>query len=274
MNPWIVFAPFLFQIVIALLIGLTWITFIRNVIKDSKKNGKDTQRNKMNRSSTPSTMKRSSMQSNRRQRVDRWQGDTRNVNQNQRTNAGRQESKDSGLFSLNSRNLVENLFKQTPQDLYRLLVNNLPERYHSEVKSIFSSRSWKRKLWEFVRRKDIWPLLQDSLRTEGIGKREANKSLSSSYRNDQKKEESSSFYENEAGVLDSDFEKEYDLYSQMYDDISNSLLFESLSPDAEEKMMVSKTNSSKKKEIHKLASDRKWLRNAILSKEILERPDF
>ncbi|UJF14913.1 hypothetical protein LZ578_07785 [Jeotgalibaca sp. MA1X17-3] len=167
---------------------------------------------------------------------------------------------------------MENLFKQTPQELYRLLVNNLPTQYHQEIKNIFNTKSWKRNLWNFVRRKDVWPLIQEALKSEVTERIDPVDEIKSYPRNKPiAREKVIDMQTNQESILETDFEKEYDSFTKMYDDISDSLTFDSLAPVVEEKLVVSKKQSKKNKDY---SDNKKWLKNAILSKEILDRQSY
>lgn len=268
MNLFIVIIPILFQILIVILAGLAWFSFIKNVIGGSNKK-RSTQQQKKNE--RPQSMNRGGMQVSQRRRADASKP-IRNSSQSQRTNTQRPLLKDTSLSSLNAKNIVENLFKQTPQELYRLLVNNLPTQYHQEIKNIFNTKSWKRNLWNFVRRKDVWPLIQEALKSEVTERIDPVDEKKSYPRNKTvAREKVIKMQTNKESILETDFEKEYDSFTKMYDDISDSLTFDSLAPVVEEKLVVSKKQSKKNK---KHSDNKKWLKNAILSKEILDRQSY
>lgn len=259
MNLFIVIIPILFQILIVILAGLAWFSFIKNILGGSTKNRNASRPN------------RRGVQPGQRQRIDVTRTNPSTA-QSQRTSSQRPLLKGSSSTPLNAKNVVENLFKQTPQELYHLLVNNLPKTYHNDVKAIFNSQSWKRNLWNFVRRKDVWPLIQDALKSEVSERIEQVDEIKPYPRNKPKvREEQMHMQTNQESIFESDFEEDYDSFARMYDDISNALTFDSLTPVVEEKLVVSKQQSEKN---HKLTINKKWLKNAIISKEILGRQDY
>lgn len=268
MNLFIVIIPILFQILIVILAGLAWFSFMKNILGGSNRNRKVNQHNKSERSHS---MNRSGMQTSQRKQAEMTRTGKNTVT-SQRSRSQRPLIRSTSSPSLNAKNLVENLFKQTPQELYRLLVNNLPERYHNEVKAIFNSQSWKKNLWSFVRRKDIWPLLQDALKSEVTEQMDQVSETKTYPRNVQKSREKVSPMEtSEDTIFENDFEKDYDSFSKMYDDISDSLTLDSLFPVTEDTLVVSE---QQRKKDQKITINKKWLKNAILSKEILERQNY
>ena len=265
MIPLITLVPYIFLF----LAGLVWFKFIKELLSTLTKNRSKGQPGQNNRSNT--VIKRN-VQSKEQSRVD-MRTNTRNVPQSRRNNSRTQESRKSS-GSINAQNIIENLFKQTPQELYRLLVNNLPEKYHDEVKQIFNSQSWKRNLWSFVRRKDVWPLLQNVLRTEVTEKLDQNESTRSNRKKDYSVRTTASTTGSvQVNESEEDFEKDYDSFERMYDDISSSLASETFSSNNEE-LVVSKNITNKKNKSKEIHIDKKWLKNAVIAKEILKRPNF
>lgn len=269
MNLFIVIIPILFQILIVILAGLAWFSFIKNIIGGSNKKRSTPQQKKMKH---PHSMNKRDIQVSQHRRTEGART-VQNPGQNRRMSTQRPLLKDTSLSSLNAKNIVENLFKQTPQELYHLMVNNLPEKYHQEIKNIFNSKSWKRNLWNFVRRKDVWPFLQGALKSEGTTRTDLFDESKTYPRNKPLVREKTMDMQNDdqESILETDFEKEYDTFTRMYDDISNSLTFESLTPVVEEKLVVLRKQSKKNKDHSDM---KKWLKNAILSKEILDRQNY
>src|SRR5699024_6614852 len=67
----------------------------------------------------------------------------------------------------NTNKKFQALMRQNPAELYRTLKDQLPEQYKEELQEIFNSPNPAVELIRFLRRKDVWPFIQNLLQQDG-----------------------------------------------------------------------------------------------------------
>ncbi|AQS52974.1 hypothetical protein BW727_100581 [Jeotgalibaca dankookensis] len=200
----------------------------------------------------------------------------RDLMQNARSSAYRNTSAQGQNTQVNQTKTVESsrsvannlqlLLKKEPAEQYQILRERLPERYHKELKSVYTSSQSKLAVIKFIRRKDIWPYLQDLKVSEGV------RNLNKQPRIDQRKnttqrlsgnlKQDTSYKPVEMEKYINDFTDEYDNYGVYFDQLLGDIS-SGLQPPTKEIIQIEKITESKEK---------KWLRQAIIGSTILERP--
>lgn len=266
MNPFLITS--FFNIFIFVFILIIWITFIRNIIRtirQSQRGGAssrsgDTQRNQWDRAE-PQTVRHVHV-------------DNANQSRRNRNSHSQKQTQQNGQS-------WQDLLKRDPKELYQLLRENLPDSYESEIKAIFNSDRPMMNLVKFLRRKDVWPILQ-SLPTRlssppktAIQRTQPKVVQTMSVAVDQDDEEydyNTMFVEmdKDANNLNQeidDFIKEFDGFGDTFDN-----MFQEISTSEPE---VRATRHSRNNENANITQkiDRKWLRDAVIASMILERPE-
>ena len=234
--------PILFNLAVFIFIAAMWMTFIFNLIRSAKR----------------SADKRTNKWAQPKQAVPRAQ---QPVSNNRQGNRGG----------------VQQFLRQNPVELYRILKENLPDRYKDELKTIFSSANPGVELVKFLRRKDVWPLVQSLVRQEAGPAAEKRRRTAA----EKKKPRfvPSSSIEEEDGIADiasiTDLldreqqmvEAEYDAYGQTYDSMLSDVATEDVETTMQRETRLKDAKSAKAK------VDKKWLRDAMVASIILERPE-
>lgn len=244
MIDFFVIVPFLFTVFIALMIGVAWVSFFRNLVDRNPQN---------RRSGTYS----GSYVSRR----------DRNRSASQRQRRGRQQPVSSTQPAREAeRQLMEDLLRQSPQDVARILKQYVPERYHTEIVRILASGDWRKELRSFIRRSDIWPIVRKALLTNPDTLRNGNKpnwDMSSSQGG-----------EGTVGELAKQLELEYNELAGEYDRLLEAE-FEDIDPILVERAVALEVTRGASSAGGSLPlKNREWLKQAILGSEILKRPGY
>lgn len=248
MIDFFVIVPFLFTIFVALMIGVSWVSFFRNLVD----------RNPQNRRRGPYSGGSRS-----------WIERNRSASQRQRRN-GRPSSVPAMQPTRETdRQLVETLLQQSPQDLLHILKQYLPERYHGEIAKIQTSGNWRKELRSFIRRSDIWPILRKALLTHPDafqGGKKPSWDMSTFQGGEESQEE-----------LAKQLELEYNELKVEYDRLLESE-FEEAEPIQVETAAALKSIQEQRQTApagsRMPLKDREWLRQAILGSAILKRPEY
>lgn len=235
--------PILFNLAVFIFIVAMWMTFIFNLIRSAKR----------------SADKRTNKWAQPKQAAPRVQQQVNNKRQGNRGG-------------------VQQFLRQNPVELYRVLKENLPDRYKDELKTIFSSANPGVELVKFLRRKDVWPLVQSLVRQEAGPAAEMRNRAAV----EKKKPRSvpRPFIEEEddtiadiasvADLLEKEqqmIEAEYDAYGHTYDTMLSDVATEDAETTMQRETRLKDAKSAKAK------VDKKWLRDAMVASIILERPE-
>lgn len=278
MNPWVVFVPFLLQIAVALVIGLSWVLFIRNIIRNSRQKNQHSSIRRMSSSSSNSAT-RSQKNWDRRSVIENYaKKDSRTSQGQQRRNSGKRQTRTVSSQS-KSESIFNRFMKQSPQELYKLLEKRLPSQYQAELERIFNSPQWKREIWRFLKREDVWPWIQSILQSEQTRSQEKETISSPSFAEVREADKGKNNPEGIAHIMEQEaasLEEEYSSLVSSYDTISDNLDRETSLSSLEQKasQLDSRRRTAERTNRKKTALHQKWLKDAILAKEILERPDF
>lgn len=206
-----------------------WVTVIWNVIRAAKKNQNQ---NQNQRKSQDTPVSQTPQRSNRRQTTTR-QPARRQMQQTNKT------GKNTNL---------QQLLRQNPAELYQTLKNNLPDRYKEEIKEIFNSPNPAKELIQFIRRPDVWPLIQTILRDGTVEKR----------RNAVAPKP----------VVPQPIPVEEEPVEDYFEEW-NTDIFSSEDSFVPLDRVIPQTETSKQEQV-----DQSWLKDAVIASIILERPDY
>lgn len=258
----------IFNVFIFVFILIIWITFVRNLIRTLRQGqrggassrSRDTQRNQWDRAN-PQTV--------RQVHVDNASQSRRN-----RNSQSQKQAQQNGQT-------WQDLLKRDPKELYQLLRENLPDSYESEIKAIFNSDRPMMNLVKFLRRKDVWPILQ-SLPTrlsspqktdaQLIQPKTVQKMSVAVEQDDEDYDYNTMFVEmdEDANNLNQeidDFVKEFDGFSDSFDN-----MFPEISTSEPEVRATRHLRNNENANINQKIN-RKWLRDAVIASMILERPE-
>lgn len=248
MIDFFVIVPLLFSIFIALMVGVSWISFMRNLVDRNARNRRP-----------GSYPERSGS------RMERNHSGSRTQRRSQRQNV----SSSASSARATDRRLVEEVLRRSPQDVARLLREYLPERYHGEITRILTESDWRRGLQAFMRRSDIWPVLRKALLTNPKALGSGNKpawEMSTSQGGEGTMEE-----------LAKQLELEYNELAVEYDRVLESE-FEQIAPVQVQAATAIKSIEEKRQTAPDSSrlplNNREWLKQAILGSEILNRPEY
>lgn len=265
----------LFNLAITIFIIGIWASFIRNIIREVRKNN-DKRMTGTTRSASNQT----------RQQV---------PTHNRPRNVGEQRPASQPVGNTRSdRNAQEML--QNPRTLYLELKQRLPRQYEEEIQEIFNSPNPHVKLIKFIRRKEIWPIAQSILRDGVLSKEEPRSqrqvssprnavqtprntvqtpisepateiyselSMSTDYVDDMQEATDRIAREQDELV------KEYDTFGTNF---ANVLEDSSLLGDNEYIQTESRRETRQDKQRFKERQE--WLKQAILGSTVLERPEY
>lgn len=233
-------------VVIFLAVGVMWYTFIRNVIKGIQRSNQKVTNKRTTRSMT-------------------FQGQDQTRQPSRRNQAG--TSKEV--------NPLQQLLRRNPLELYKLLKDNLPDHLVEEVKEIFNSPNSGRELMSFLRRKDVWPMVQKILQEEtGNQPKRRSNSLHQVLEQVQPVAETMDYVDDVSESVDyfaqedEQLQKEYDDVMSNFDDLLSEV------PGGEAIELIKPENHQSSNKPFKGKVDKKWLEEAVIANIILERPKF
>ncbi|MGP6139998.1 MULTISPECIES: hypothetical protein [unclassified Jeotgalibaca] len=255
---------YLFNLLIFAFVLVIWVTFIRNLIRSARKDTRQTtKRNQWDKAPITKTVRQVSVDS----------AQTYSRSQSRRTNQSQTQTRNKSW---------QELLSDNPQELYQLLRDNLPDSYEEEIKAIFKSQRPMMELMKFLRRKDVWPVLQSlprKIKTPDIKKGELfqtqkdEQSIASPYL-----EEEQPFYDEtsdldkDAVVLSQEIDaviNEYDGYAAYFGSLLNEVPKSSVETWQSISTSRNTTSGTKGKKL-----DKKWLRDAVIATVILEKPEY
>ncbi|MGO4995438.1 hypothetical protein [Jeotgalibaca porci] len=261
MTPFLI--PYFFNLVIFVFILVIWITFIRNLIRTFRQDQRG---------------KTSSSRSQHTQRNQWDKAHTQTVRQVHVDNATR--SRRNSQSQQPKTQTWQDLLKQDPKELYQLLRENMPDSYESEIKAIFNSQRPMMELVKFLRRKDVWPVLQslperlNSSRStqKPLVKQKVAKTVPVAVQQyDDDYDEMFVQMDGDANYLS----QEVDAFVSEYDEFADyfSSLLQDIPTSAPE---VRATRHHRNKDNANIDQkiNREWLRDAVIASMILERPDI
>ena len=243
------------------IIGM-WVSFIRNLVRETRKNN---DKRMTGTTRTASSQGREQMPAQTRQRpvIER-------VPANQPSRNTRAD--------LNVQELLQN-----PRTLYLELKQRLPKQYEQEIQDIFNSPNPNVRLINFIRRKEIWPIAQSILR-DGISSKDQ------SSRNRQRP---SSAPRNVAPALVSELSDGTDYVEEMqeatdriireqeelvreYDGFGSDFdhVFEESSLLDDSDYIQTESRSATRQDEQRHKERQEWLKEAVKASIILERPEY
>lgn len=266
MNPFLITS--LFNIFIFVFILIIWITFIRNLIRTLRQGqrgnatarSRATQRNQWDRAE-PQTARQ-------------VHGDNASQSRKNRNSQSQMQMQQNGQT-------WQDLLKRDPKELYQLLRANLPDSYESEIKAIFNSERPMMNLVKFLRRKDVWPILQSlptrlntpQKTTTQFSQRKTVKTTPVAVEQGGEEYDYNTMFaemDENANNLNQEidnFVNEFDGFADTFDN-----MFEGISISEPEvratRHLRNRDNATINQKI-----DRKWLRSAVIASMILERPE-
>lgn len=260
MTPFLI--PYFFNLVIFVFILIIWITFIRNLIRTMRQD------------------QRGKTSSSREQRSPRNQwdkGHAQTVRQVHVDNATR--SRRNSQSQQPATQTWQDLLKRDPKELYQLLRENMPDSYEREIKAIFNSQRPMMELVKFLRRKDVWPVLQslpERLNTSRkkqaplVKQKVVEAAPVAVQQNDDDYDKMFAQMDEDANYLSQEvdnFVSEYDGFADYF----NSLLQDI--PSSAPEVRATRHHRNKDNANINQEINREWLRDAVIASMILERPD-
>lgn len=259
MNPYLI--SYFFNIFIFVFILVIWITFIRNLIRTLRQD----QRGR----TSPTSW------SQRTQR-NQWDKAPQTVRQVHVDNASRSKRNSQ---SQQETHTWQDLLKRDPKELYQLLRENLPDSYEREIKAIFNSQRPMMELVRFLRRKDVWPMLQtlparlneaDRRETQPVRQTTVKAEPAAIPQNDDDYDQMFAQMDEDANSLSHEidsFVTEFDEFADYF----NSLLQDI--PTSAPEVRATRHYRNKDNANIDQKINRKWLRDAVIASMILDRPD-
>lgn len=253
---------YLINILVTVFVLAIWVIFIRNLIRSVRAEKRDTAQAPRNQwdKAQPQTVRQAK---NAAYAADNVRDKRRTTNPAQQRNQ-----------------MLQELLARNPKELYQLLKENLPDSYQAEIEAIFKSPRPMFELVKFIRRKDVWPVLQslpDKIKSAGDRKMElfeaTKKSVPEPIFPEVQENAPESYSEMDKDILY--LSEEIDAVNAEYDGYAD--FFGSLLGDVPTSQIQTRRNLVSAQESKTGAPKRKldsqWLRDAVIASTILEKLD-